>query len=217
MPEPEEGVKGGPTVDQMPGCRSTMGPVMILLVDIATVRRLLPFVLALGLGASGCVETTSGDMALVEVRKLQAEARLNEARLASIEARQLYVAQQLSLLSGVLGTLAKESEARVDGFERRDDEALARIDRLEKAEIVRRERAAAETPQVVVDKTQALIDSGQVKVTTKNGRTKLDLLPGGTAGPARPVSPDIEDPWAAPVPRKPVATKKPTRQEDLGF
>jgi len=190
-------------------------------VFLSSVRPLGLLFFALALASAGCVDNTAGDMALAQVQRLEAQTRMTEARLGADEARQMYVAQQLSMISGVMSSLQKENAARAEEQARKDDEAAQRIDRLEKAEIVRRERAEAEAPRLVVDRAQALIDSGKVKVVVKNGKARLELLdatPPPVEMPARPAtSPELEDPWAKNAIKKPALTKKPARQEDLGF
>ena len=176
-------------------------------------------VLLVALGASGlgCVESTSGDMALIEVRRVQAEAQTNGLRLAAIEARQMYLAQQMSMLSGVLDTIAKNNASRDEASVRENEENEARIERLEKVEVSRRERERVETPGRVVERAQELIDAGHVKVTTKNGRARLEFPPEqADAAPKRPDAPrDLEDPWAPP--RRPPAPRKQRLSDDLGF
>lgn len=193
------------------------------------VARNLLFVLApLALLGLGCVDTTSGDMALIEVRRVQAEAQANGQRLMAIESRQMYLAQQMSLLSGALDTIAKDAAARAEQEAKANDANEARIERLEKVEITRRERERMEAPSRVVERAQDLIDAGHVKVTTKNGRTRLEL-PADQVEPAakRMETPhDLEDPWAiplrrSPAPPSPSAPQAPPKSrrlsDDLGF
>lgn len=190
-------------------------------VALSSLLRLGLTVCAFGLSSMGCMENTSGDMALAQVQRLEAQARMLEGRIGAGEARQMYTAQQLSMMSSMLSSLQKENVAHAEEETRKGDEAVARIDKLERVEIARRERELAETPKNVVDRVQALIDSGKVKVVVKNGHARLELLeppPPPQETPARPpTSPELEDPWAKNAVKKPVLTKKPARQEDLGF
>ncbi len=189
-------------------------------VVMVVVNRLLLFVSPL-VFVLGCVDQTPGDMALIEVRRVQAENQTNGLRLAAIESRQMYLVQQMSILSGVLDTLAKENAARIERSEKEDDESLARIERLEKIEVARREQERQEAPARTVERAQALLNGGQLKVTTRNGRAQL-VFPDAQAGagdaspPKRPETPrDLEDPWAAP--RKPLPKRPKRLSDDLGF
>ncbi|MDC3957019.1 hypothetical protein [Polyangium jinanense] len=197
------------------------------------VRLLVPFAGALSFACVGCVENTAGDMALAEVQKLKAETRATEARLAALEGRQMYVGQQLSYLAGVIGEVGREAAAKAELVSRRQDEVAQNLERLERAGIEReRARAAAESPQTIVARAQAMIDAGQIKATVKNGRTKLEAVEGAAPAspsippPSPPVAPtrslELEDPWAGQ--RKPTAPAsppvKPTGRrmsDDLGF
>ncbi|HVK68934.1 MAG TPA: hypothetical protein VM694_30970 [Polyangium sp.] len=200
-------------------------------------RLVVPFAGALSFACVGCVDNTAGDMALAEVQKLRMEARANEARLAAIEGRQMYVGQQLSYLAGVIGEVGREAAARAESVSRKQEEVAQNIERIERTAVTERERArtAAESPQVIAARAQAMIDAGQIKATVKNGRTKLEAVEG--AAPASPPVPspvsaspsarsaDLEDPWAAQ--RKPTAPTAPASppvkatgrrmSDDLGF
>ncbi|WP_170319273.1 hypothetical protein [Polyangium spumosum] len=200
-----------------------------MLFSTRFLRRLVPLAGALSLACVGCAETTSGDLAMMEIQKLRAEARANEMRLAAIEGRQMYVAQQLSVLAGVIGEVGREAGARAESTARRQDELARHVAQVEQETIAERERAraAAEAPQSIAARAQAMIDGGQIKATVKNGKTKLEVVGGASASaPTAPSPPsrrlELEDPWAAQ--RKPTApasppVKPPGRRmsDDLGF
>lgn len=194
-------------------------------------RVLVPCAGVLSFACVGCVDNTAGDMALAEVQKLKAEARATEARLAALEGRQMYVGQQLSYLAGVIGEVGREAAAKAESVARKQDEVAQNLERIERTGIAERERAraAAESPQVIAARAQAMIEAGQIKATVKNGRAKLEAVEGAataaspvspSAPPAR--SPELEDPWAGQ--RKPTAPASPPvkpvgrrMSDDLGF
>ena len=171
-------------------------------------RLLVPFVGVISFACVGCMESTSGDMALMEIQKLRAEARATEARLAAMEGRQMYVAQQVSMLGGVIGEVGREAGARAEAFAKKQDEITRQVEQAERAAAAERERArlAAEAPQSILARAQAMIDAGQIKATVKNGKTRLDLAE-GTTPTASGKSTELEDPWAAQ--RKPAVPPAP--------
>ncbi|MDI1452127.1 hypothetical protein [Polyangium sp. 6x1] len=200
----------------------------------ATLLRLVvPFAGVLSFATLGCVDNTAGDMALAEVQKLRAEARATEARLAALEGRQMYVGQQLSYLAGVIGEVGREAAARAESVSRKQDEVGQNIERLERTAILERERAraAADSPQAIAARAQAMIEAGQIKATVKNGRTKLEAVEGAPPAsppvPSSPASPspttrslELEDPWAAqrkPPASPPVKPGARRMSDDLGF
>jgi len=178
-------------------------------------RRGAPALVALVFAGVGCVEAPGRDMALVQIQHARAEARAQEARLATLEARQGMAMQQVWVLSNLVSTLARDNAQRAENLARQGEVLAARVERVEKAEgELARAQAEAESPQAIVRKVQALIDAGQVKVVVKNGRARLEgPLVDGKKSTGTEVVPELENPWARPT--KPASAKVP--EDRFGF
>ncbi|UQA56082.1 hypothetical protein [Polyangium aurulentum] len=170
---------------------------------------------ALVFAGVGCAEAPGRDLALVQIQHARAEARAQEARVATLEARQGMALHQVWVLSNLVGTLARDNAQRAEDLARQNEALAARVERVEKAEHeLARAQAEAESPQAILRKVQTLIDAGQVKVVVKNGRARLEgSLVDGKKTTTSDVVPELENPWARPT--KPASPKAP--DDRLGF
>ncbi|MDI1448172.1 hypothetical protein [Polyangium sp. 6x1] len=179
----------------------------------------------LGAFGAGCVDPGREDRALAEIDAVRRESAAREAQIRVLEERQAAFTQQMAMVMA-LAQASYGRDARRDRDDERDQriaEMAARLTRVEgmvsrihetelpaEPDIGAARRAAeqgtAEERAVAVRKVQALLDSGQVKVTVRGGKVQLSLL--------RPL--DGKDPYTGqPAPPPKPAAPPPQMDADL--
>lgn len=64
------------------------------------------------LGGGGCAGTLSNDEAMAQLAQLRAAVRQSEARVVTMQAQQVELSQQVTLLSALVGVMANEAARR---------------------------------------------------------------------------------------------------------
>jgi hypothetical protein len=176
---------------------------------------------------TGCVDPGREDRSLAEIDSVRREAAARETQMRAMEERQAAFTQQMAMVM----TMAQASfnrDARRDRDDERDQrvaEMAARLARVEGAvsrahgteapaevDIAAGRRAAeqpAEARAAAVRKVQAMLDTGQVKVTVRGGKVSISLLrpldgkdpyTGQAAPPPKPSAPPPQmDPYSSDV------------------
>ncbi|MDC3953794.1 hypothetical protein [Polyangium jinanense] len=179
----------------------------------------------LGAFGAGCVDPGREDRALAEIDAVRRESAARETQIRVLEERQAAFTQQMAMVMA-LAQASYGRDARRDKDDERDQriaEMAARLARVEgmvsrihatdvppegDAAAARRasEQGSAEERAAAVRKVQALLDSGQVKVTVRGGKVQISLL--------RPL--DAKDPYTgkdAPPPKP--STPPPQLEADM--
>ena len=179
----------------------------------------------LGAFGVGCADPGREDRALAEIDAVRRESAARETQIRVLEERQAAFTQQMAMVVA-MAQASYGRDVRRDRDDERDGriaEMSARLARVEgmvsrihanevpaETDIAGARRAAeqgsAEERAAAVRKVQALLDSGQVKVTVRGGKVQISLL--------RPL--DGKDPYtgqAAPPPKP--ATPPPQMDADM--
>lgn len=64
------------------------------------------------LGSAGCAGSLSNDETMAELERLRAAVRQSEARVLAMQAQQVELSQQLTLLSALVGAMSNEASRR---------------------------------------------------------------------------------------------------------
>ncbi|UQA62343.1 hypothetical protein [Polyangium aurulentum] len=175
-------------------------------------------------------------MAIAQVQEARAEAAAREGEIAALRERQAMLLHQVQMLSSVVSVALSREPKREqdDATAARLAEVSLKLDRIETTiarskgpapttedqDIAAPRRAAeaqAEERAAAVRKVQGMLEAGEVKVTTRNGRAQLWLMrPLDAQDPYRAVKAEEQTPGNKPpnVPASPAAHKDEVRIED---
>ena len=167
-------------------------------------RRLFGCVVLTLLGAfgTGCVDPGREDRALAEIEAVRRESAARETQLRLMEERQTAFTQQMAMVMAMAQASLHRDTGRDDERDQRLAEINAQLARMNskaprpheseppaEADIAAPRRAGeqglAEERAAAVRKVQAMLDTGQVKVTVRGGKVQISLL--------RPL--DAKDPY----------------------
>ncbi len=180
------------------------------------------FVIAwMGALGAGCVDPGREDRALAEVEAVRREAAAREAQIRVVEERQLALAQQMAMIMTMAQASFSRDAHKDDDRDARIAEMSARLSRVDgmvshlhqieqPAELdtgaARRaaDQGSAEERLAAVRRVQAMLDTGQVKVTVRQGKVQISLL--------RPL--DAKDPYTGQAAPPPKPTPPPRQLDD---
>ncbi len=83
-----------------------------MLVPVRIRRTFVALCGVVALGSAGCAGTLSSDETMVELERLRAAVRQSETRVVVLQAQQVELSKQLTLLSALVGVMASETARR---------------------------------------------------------------------------------------------------------